>query len=205
MQPVDVLRHQREVADALLELHQSLMASVGQTTRQPLPPPVVPLPAQLGIPREGPRGSELFRPILSPQTIGSTEGGYPALRGDARPGQHAHPLRTRNPLGGSPEGFLIVLHRLSLFHRLGRGKKRNIKEGTAPFRMDEKRSHAPPSKDGMLFSESGRASAVGKSHQNWSWSDSSSSRSFCSCPSKLINRRVPSTTVSRCAGRVQIL
>src|SRR3972149_2870439 len=82
MQPVDVLRHQREVADDLLELHQSLMASVGQTTRQPLTPPVVPLPAQLGIPREGPRGSELFRPILSPQTIGSTEGGYPALPGD---------------------------------------------------------------------------------------------------------------------------
>src|SRR5581483_2961071 len=52
------------------------------------PPPVVPLPDQAWVAREGFRRGEVFRLEVPPETVGSAERGDPAIGGDAGAGEH---------------------------------------------------------------------------------------------------------------------
>jgi len=93
MQPVDVLRHEREPAasfDLLLEPRERMVCVVGSRVANELAPPLVPLPDEPRIARERLWGGKLFRAVVLPETSGARNVGmplsarYPRLSGRRR-------------------------------------------------------------------------------------------------------------------------
>ena len=67
VQAIDVLRHQREVGSAALDLSQRAMAGVGLGGSDHAAPPVVPLQDELRVAGEGFRRGQVLGAVLAPQ------------------------------------------------------------------------------------------------------------------------------------------
>ena len=86
MQVVDVLGDQREVGRAGFELGQREVAWIGLRGRDQAAAPVVPLPNQLWITREGAGRGQIFGAEVFPKAACAAKGRDSAFRRDARSG-----------------------------------------------------------------------------------------------------------------------
>src|SRR5579864_4421777 len=103
MEPVNVLRDQRETRNAAGELGQSDVRGVRVGSGDNLSSPVVEFPDELWVGRECLGRGERRRVEPAPQSAGSSKRGYAALGRDACPGQDGDVPATSDRAGRSGE------------------------------------------------------------------------------------------------------
>ena len=74
VQPIHVLRDQREARLPNLQLHKRAVRRIGRGLGDDLAAPVVPLPHQLRVARERLGRGEILRLVILPEAIGAAEG-----------------------------------------------------------------------------------------------------------------------------------
>ena len=87
VESVDVLRDQGEIRKPLAPRREHVMRRVRFALRDHLPAPVVPLPHEFRIAREGLRSGEGFRFEVFPQPVGAAKRRHAAGGGDAGAGE----------------------------------------------------------------------------------------------------------------------
>jgi hypothetical protein len=85
---VDVLRDERKVTMALLELGESMMSRIRTSGGYEPASPIVPFPNQLGVVLEGSRGGQILGAILAPKASSASKRGDAALGGNACAGEN---------------------------------------------------------------------------------------------------------------------
>ena len=105
VQPIHVLRDQREFGNPPFHLDQGEVARIRLGLPHPFLPPGVPLPDQLRIAAERIRRRQFFRVVARPQSgLGFAEGRHTTFSGDAGAGQHGDPVgrtQTSNQQSGN--------------------------------------------------------------------------------------------------------
>lgn len=86
MQPIDVLRNERETITQSGHLHQREVTGIGLHVEQALATTLVESPNQFGIPRERLRRGDILDPVIFPQSTVRAKRGYAALSRNPRAG-----------------------------------------------------------------------------------------------------------------------
>jgi hypothetical protein len=104
VQPVHVLRDQRQAGNPVDECGERVVTCVGQGVADELTPPLVPPPDEFRVALETFGRGEVERVIAGPETfLGIAKSRYAALRGDSRARQDADMPRPGNGRGGGPD------------------------------------------------------------------------------------------------------
>jgi hypothetical protein len=99
VQPIDVLGHEQEVAHEPLEARERPVAGIGLGTRNQAPTPLVPVPDEPRIAARRLGRRELLGAKARPEPgLCVTEGGDPALGGDAGAGERDDAARAPQSL-----------------------------------------------------------------------------------------------------------
>ena len=100
MESINVLGDECERRAAGFESSESAMAGIGLCGGDALAAPVVPLPDELRIAREGLGRGESFGAMVVPQAAGAAEGGNARFGGDARAGEDGDGASAFDPVAG---------------------------------------------------------------------------------------------------------